>query len=887
MTSRLNYQSLLQADPITSPLSTDQVVVLSGGGVKRITHSNYVDGVLGNIPVRLTAVENAAINGPGASVWPAARTLTLLGLVNGNVTFDGSVNFNLTTTVADGALSISKVSTLASTLVGLRSDVDSNTNEVGYLKPYYQATGDVLDNTLLRNNFSGNGLIQQPPSGSNFTYMTGLFHPSGGSYATTALAVSTTDVANTYIGTAVGLLQNGRVFTWSKIWNEANFDPGTKAPKFNPIFTGTVSSQGDTQLTTVTMSGLSVHNASSHFKQGGYFFKDAQRVLDVTVADDVASGSGYVANIGQFASIPNVKIHITVPGHIVRIGYSTGIEYNGNQVWHGGNFNPASKLNTTSPAVAADRLTNPFTFQLTGVVTGSVNLDGSNNINLTTTIANAAIAFSQIAGLDSALNSKFDKSGGNVTNTVNVFAGTVNTQQTLLGLGWSNQISRWRSVLESDASLSWYSYDTLGAGPTLAFQIKTTVAGGSSGFNSHIPLLLRGNGKHVLLYDNNLDIPVIEMGAGYLTNIDRGGFIYNRNVTGLLEFSGNAGGSRLRLNNGVTYNDNPIHYNGYNGLMKLGTDASPYVSAVTPNTLNGNWGSASDLADMWINYRGYQDGFDYFRTFNIGNGKGQLLARFVGSTSTFTNYGPIVSTAADSFRSTYGNYGTFWRNDGSDLYLMLTNFGDTGGNWNNFRPLRVNLATGNVSSNSSWSISNVLGADRLFAGWDAGVTGAVSCNNWFRSFGQTGIYFNDYGGGWHMTDSTYIRTLNDKQVAANDFVITSDLRYKTDVRSFEYRGRLTPLNYSLIEDGLRETFGFGAQQVMQLYPEAVAYDVSKDRYQLRYGALVAVVSHQVNRVEDDIVNIKNRLNTLEADNLQLRSDMATLLLRLTELENKT
>ena len=53
-----------------------------------------------------------------------------------------------------------------------------------------------------------------------------------------------------------------------------------------------------------------------------------------------------------------------------------------------------------------------------------------------------------------------------------------------------------------------------------------------------------------------------------------------------------------------------------------------------------------------------------------------------------------VNTSPHAFRHIYGNYGTFWRQDGTNLYLMLTNSGDQYGGWNNFRPLTVNLATG-------------------------------------------------------------------------------------------------------------------------------------------------------------------------------------------------
>lgn len=58
------------------------------------------------------------------------------------------------------------------------------------------------------------------------------------------------------------------------------------------------------------------------------------------------------------------------------------------------------------------------------------------------------------------------------------------------------------------------------------------------------------------------------------------------------------------------------------------------------------------------------------------------------------NTGEIQSETSNSYRIVSGNYGTFWRNDGRDLYLMLTNSGDQYGLYNDFRPLTVDLATG-------------------------------------------------------------------------------------------------------------------------------------------------------------------------------------------------
>ena len=72
----------------------------------------------------------------------------------------------------------------------------------------------------------------------------------------------------------------------------------------------------------------------------------------------------------------------------------------------------------------------------------------------------------------------------------------------------------------------------------------------------------------------------------------------------------------------------------------------------------------------------------------------------INGVKTFTS--EIVNTSPH-YRHIFGDYGTFWRQDGVNLYLLLTNSGDPYGDWNNFRPLTVNLATGicDISGNAN------------------------------------------------------------------------------------------------------------------------------------------------------------------------------------------
>lgn len=60
--------------------------------------------------------------------------------------------------------------------------------------------------------------------------------------------------------------------------------------------------------------------------------------------------------------------------------------------------------------------------------------------------------------------------------------------------------------------------------------------------------------------------------------------------------------------------------------------------------------------------------------------------------------GEIKSRSSNSYRMSDGSIGTFWRKDGSNLYLMRTPDGEAAdGTWSSHRPFAVELATGNVN----------------------------------------------------------------------------------------------------------------------------------------------------------------------------------------------
>lgn len=77
-----------------------------------------------------------------------------------------------------------------------------------------------------------------------------------------------------------------------------------------------------------------------------------------------------------------------------------------------------------------------------------------------------------------------------------------------------------------------------------------------------------------------------------------------------------------------------------------------------------------------------------------------------------------------------------------------------------------------VSASSSTSTSPTFATATMTRGVVGGYnntsyalsTASFICNSWIRTVGSTGWYNESYGGGWYMTDSTYVRSYNDKRV---------------------------------------------------------------------------------------------------------------------------
>jgi hypothetical protein len=123
-----------------------------------------------------------------------------------------------------------------------------------------------------------------------------------------------------------------------------------------------------------------------------------------------------------------------------------------------------------------------------------------------------------------------------------------------------------------------------------------------------------------------------------------------------------------------------------------------------------------------------------------------------------------MGTGLGQFRMAYGNYGVIHRNDGGNYYMLLTASGDAYGSWNALRPFTMNLSTGDTTINSmvARGSGNVEFSGSLVA---SGVGTIIDAGGgWIRTYGATGWYNGTYGGGWNMSDTTWIRAYGGKNV---------------------------------------------------------------------------------------------------------------------------
>ena len=166
-----------------------------------------------------------------------------------------------------------------------------------------------------------------------------------------------------------------------------------------------------------------------------------------------------------------------------------------------------------------------------------------------------------------------------------------------------------------------------------------------------------------------------------------------------------------------------------------------------------------------------------------------------------------------------GNY-MFLKNSGTNygIYLGTENNGDLSFSAHNNYSRTKSIVT------IQYSTGNV-GIGTISPAYKLDVNGDIHTNSWLRTTGNVGWYSQSYGGGWYMTDSTYIRTYGYKKVysdngylspyiggmwismATRANIIDGDQNQSTDGAHALYRVKSSS-GHAVCFGGLGDTVGF-------------------------------------------------------------------------------
>lgn len=228
-------------------------------------------------------------------------------------------------------------------------------------------------------------------------------------------------------------------------------------------------------------------------------------------------------------------------------------------------------------------------------------------------------------------------------------------------------------------------------------------------------------------------------------------------------------------------NTNASGYLQANGLINT---YSEYQSQ--KGSRDWRFGSATGNGDQ--NWFGF---YDYTYGFHGG---------WYGPDHIFRAYGELQSTSANSFRSVYGNYGFIIRNDGTNIYFMMTKSGDPYGIWNDNYTV--------FTPNGEWQVKkspydNGMSTARGYVVVsDSNDNRVYSISNYNANYLKVRCGLNTYHCTYSNSDIRLKKNINNTSITNALSVINS-----IKVRQFDWK-----------ETNIHQSIGFVADELEKLDP---------------------------------------------------------------------
>ena len=806
----LTFQSLAQVALFNAPAAANRMLVYTPSGYRNLELGALRDYV--NAPM-LDALDEA-MSHVGPTIWPAAKSITLTGPVTGTVSMDGSSDVTLSTSIPANALSQSMVNGLATALAGKLDGTATAVAATKLASAKNIALSGVVTGSVA---FDGTGNVSIPT-----TIADGALSIAKTLGLQTALdrKAATTDPALSGRVTIKSAEADGSQPGYIRLYKEGDPDVGSVIP-------------GESQ------HGLLI---------------EAPKWSNVTVGitpNNPTDGFSIISTpVATTSEPPYTKLLFRVT--------NAEFSYNGYSVYHSGNLNPSSFATAThnhnGVYALIDHTHTPET-TVAGRVrvwddrTAATTPGGANNSAL-----RVGLQLGQNLGLAT----------GNFFSTLQIDPGADDT------VGYSFQLAlnstsgsgiRYRAGKRTGGWVNeWYTvWDSANFNPkapvpdegilTVGNPLAETTRFKFDGTMSHngetFAKIWTANNFNPNDYYRATFIP-----AAY-ENPDIGGAALRGFVTGV-EKLGSTDPWLSVFNFGI----------GGNRQFQLGSyyGEDTHFCMRSMHDFSGNW---KPWVELW-----------HTGNFNPATYQPTLPGRLNGASYQHTDWNTAAENgwwmgldAANApgpgwYIGTVAVHNPNWITQ--EVWLFSSG---QGAEMKHYRRQKIN---GTWSSWTAQQLFDGVGADRIWSGFDANTSNSISCSNWFRSSDQTGWYNASYGGGIYMTDSTYVRAYNGTQMAAADFVVTSDERLKEELGPLTLRHKLRPFVFRWRDTGELD-FGFGASEVEFDYPEAVG-EIQQDHgmlkgemiKQLSYQKLTAVLAAQNNQQQDEIDHLRSEVQELRA-----------------------